>query len=79
MPRFYFDVICGAAFICDDYGHECRGIEAAKADAMSTAEELTRERLRTGQLQDIRVDVHDEQRRPVLSVTVLMTVERHPA
>jgi hypothetical protein len=76
MARYYFDVVCGDGPTCDDRGHECSGLEKAQADAMRAAGELASEQLRKGEFQDVRVDVRDEQRRPVLSVTVSTRVDR---
>ena len=79
MPRFYFDLSMGASTNRDEVGSEIDSRHMAEIDARRTAGELTRDRLFLWQgatSEDIRVEVKDEQRQPVLTVTVSIQVER---
>lgn len=74
MPRFYFDVRAGAECISDPEGLELDTLEIAEHEAMRTALALGRDWL--PRAREIRVDVKDEQRRPLVSLTVALTIER---
>ena len=79
MPRFYFDLFLGAFTNRDEVGYEIDSLHAAEIEAMCSAGELTRDRLfqvQSATSEAIRVEVKDEQRQPVLTVTVSIQVER---
>jgi hypothetical protein len=79
MPYFYFDLFVGSASNCDEASYEIGSIEAAEIEARRSAGELARDRLlavQSGTSDDIRVEVKDELRQPVVAVTVSIQVER---
>ena len=78
MPRFYFDLFVGSASNSDVASYEIDSLEAAEIEARRSAGELARERLLTvqsGISEDIRIEVKDLLRQPVLTVTVSIQVE----
>jgi hypothetical protein len=79
MPRFYFDLFLGAFTNSDEVGSEIDSLHVAETEAKRSVGELTRDRLFQSQSatsEDIRVEVKDEHRQPVLTVTVSIQVER---
>jgi hypothetical protein len=76
MPRFYFDVREGMRFTPDDEGLELESLDAAEREAATTAAEIGRDRLPKGDARDVTVEVRNEHRQRVLTVTVSMQVER---
>jgi hypothetical protein len=79
MPRFYFDLTLDASTSRDEVGYEIDSLHAAEIEARRSAGELARDRLfqlQSATSEDIRVEVKDEQRQPVLTVTVSIQVER---
>jgi hypothetical protein len=79
MPRFYFDLFLGSDFTRDEVGSEIGSLRAAEIEVMRTAADLTRDRLlkmQSAASDDIRIEVTDEHRQPVLTVTVSVQVER---
>ena len=79
MQRFYFDVFVGPDANLDADGHEIGSLQAAEIAARRTAGEIARDRLL--KLQDaapesIRVEVKNEHRQRVLTVTVSLRVEQ---
>src|SRR5829696_5995165 len=79
MPRFYFDLVLGAFTNRDEVGSEIESLYMPEIDARRTVGELTRDRLILWQgatSEDIRVEVKDEQRQPVFTVTVSIQIER---
>ena len=78
MPRFYFDLSLGALTSRDEGGSEIDSLHVAEIEARRSAGELTRDRLLQVQgatSEAIRVEVTDEQRHPVLTVTVSFQVD----
>ncbi|WP_372441228.1 DUF6894 family protein [Microvirga arvi] len=81
MPRFYFDVFLGSCSNVDPEGHEIESLLAAEIEALRSAGELARDQLL--QLQspspaDVRIEVRDEHRQPVLAVTAAIRINRRP-
>jgi hypothetical protein len=79
MPRFYFDLFLGSDFNRDEIGSEIGSLRAAEIELMRVAADLTRDRLlkmKSAAPDDIRIEVTDEHRQPVLTVTVSVQVER---
>ena len=79
MQRFDFDVFVGLDANLDADGHEVGNLRAAEIEARRTAGEIARDRLL--KLQDaapesIRVEVKNEHRQRVLTVTVSLRVEQ---
>ncbi|EIM29451.1 hypothetical protein MicloDRAFT_00019290 [Microvirga lotononidis] len=79
MPRFYLDLFLGSQSNLDEEGHEIGSLRAVEIEALRTAGELARDRLftmREANAEDIRVEVKDEHRRPILTVTISIRVDR---
>ncbi len=76
MPRYYFDVCDGVLFIPDDEGFELGGPQVAERMAMQAAADMARDSLPKGDADDLAVEVHDQDGKRVLTVTVAMRVER---
>ena len=76
MPRFYFDVREGARFIPDDEGLEFDSLDTAEREAAATAAEIGRDRLPKGDLREVTVELMNEHRQRVLTVTVSMEIDR---
>jgi hypothetical protein len=76
MPRFYFDVREGTRFIPDEEGLEFDSFEAAEREAATAAAEIGRDRLPKGDAREITVEVRNEHRQRVLTVTVSMEIHR---
>ncbi len=76
MPRFYFDVREGARFIPDEQGLEFASLDAAEQEAATTAAEIGRDRLPTGDAREITVEVRNEHRQRVLTATVSLEIHR---
>ncbi|WP_457093797.1 DUF6894 family protein [Microvirga sp. P5_D2] len=79
MPRFYFDLFLGGFTNRDDVGHEIESLDLAEIEAKRSAGELTRDRLfqlQSAISENIRIEVKDEHRQLVLTMTVSIQVER---
>ncbi|PVE24155.1 hypothetical protein DC522_11735 [Microvirga sp. KLBC 81] len=80
MPRFYFDVRDGAKFMPDDAGVELDSLEAAQRVAAEAAAEaaakIGQDCLLQDDAQDVRVEVRNEHRQRVLTVTVSLEIHR---
>ena len=76
MPRFYFDVREGAGFTPDDEGLEFDSLDAAEREAACAAAEIGRDRLPKGASREVTVEVRNEHRQRVLTITVSMEVDR---
>ena len=69
MPRFYFHVY-NDVIAHDDEGLELADVAAAREQAMESARELVCEGIHKGHLNlDHRIEVEDEDRKPVMTVT----------
>jgi hypothetical protein len=78
MPRFYFDVTLGSVSHADEEGIEVDSLSEAEVEARRTVGEMAQDRLLTvpnAAPENIRVEVKDEHRQPVLTVTVSIQVE----
>jgi hypothetical protein len=79
MPRFYFDVREGTRFEPDDEGLEYPGLDAAERVAAETAAAIGRDVLPRSDVRDVTVEVRNEHKQRVITITVTMTTERvHP-
>ena len=76
MPRYYFDVREGASFTPDTGGLEFDSLDAAERAAAELAADLGRDRLPKGEARAVTVELTDEQRQRVLTVTVSMEINR---
>jgi hypothetical protein len=76
MPRFYFDVCDGTRFVPDDESMEFDGLDDAEHEASAAAAEIGRDRLPTGDAREVTVKVKNERHRRLLTVRVLMEVDR---
>jgi hypothetical protein len=76
MPRFYFDVREGARFIPDEEGIEFTSLDEAEREAATAAAEIGRDRLPKGDARDVTVELKNEHRQRVLTVTVTMEIHR---
>jgi hypothetical protein len=79
MPRFYFDLLLGSYSNVDPEGHEIESLLAAEIEALRSAGELARDqllKLQCPSAEDVRVEVRDEHRQLVLTVTVSIRVDR---
>jgi hypothetical protein len=79
MAHFYFDVFIGSTYSHDEVGCEIDNLHAAEIEALRSAGELAQDQLRKLQSptpEDVRVEVRDEHRQPLLTVTVSIRIER---
>ena len=76
MPLFYFDVRDNGQLFPDEEGHELPDITSAETEASEAAAAIARDVLPTRRGGELIVQVKDEQRLPVLTVTVEMYVAR---
>ena len=76
MPRFYFDVREGAHFTPDDQGFEFDSLDDAEREAAVTAAEISRNRLPKSDARAVTVEVRNEHRQRVLTVTVSLEIHR---
>ena len=76
MPRFYFDVREGARFIPDEEGVEFDSLDVAEYEAARAAAEMGRDRLPKGDAREVTVELKNEHRQRVLTVTVSMETHR---
>ena len=76
MPRFYFDVREGAKFIPDEEGLEFDTLDVAEREAATAAAEIGRDRLPKGDARQVTVEIRNEHRQRVLTVTVSMQTHR---
>jgi hypothetical protein len=76
MPRFYFDVREGTRFVPDEVGLNYDNLDAAERAAAETAAEIGRELLPKGDAREITVEVRNEHRQRVLTVTDSLEIHR---
>jgi hypothetical protein len=76
MPRFYFEIREGTRFVPEDEGLEFPDLAAAEREAAEAAAGIGRDRLPKGDAREISVEVLNEHRQRVITVTVSMTVHR---
>jgi hypothetical protein len=79
MPRFYFDVREGSLFVEDEGGMEFPNLDKAEQEAIQAVVSIGKDRLPRGDTRDVTVEVRDENQQRVLTVTVVLTIDRvHP-
>ena len=76
MPRFYFDVREGTRFVSDEGGIEFDTLDAAEHHAALTAAEIGRNQLPSSGPREIIVEVRNEHKQRVITVTVSMRILR---
>jgi hypothetical protein len=79
MQRFYFDIFIGPDANLDADGHEIGNLRAAEIAAKRTAGELARDqllKLHDAAPKGIRVEVKNEHRQHVLTVTVSLQIDQ---
>jgi hypothetical protein len=76
VPRFYFDVREGSLFPPDNDGLEFPELDEAEREAAEAAAGIGRDRLPSSDAREITIEVRNEHRQRVLTVTVSMQVER---
>ena len=76
MPRFYFDVREGTRFVSDEGGIEFDSLDAAEHHAAQIAAEIGRDKLPSSDPRDIIVDLRNEHKQRVITVTVSMRILR---
>jgi hypothetical protein len=77
LARYYFGIYEGNELFPDDEGSEFDSPEAAVQGAARAAAEIGMSRLAKGDLSDVVIEVRDERRQRVFTVTASMTIERH--
>jgi hypothetical protein len=76
VPRFYFDVREGESFTPDDEGQEFASLDAAERMAAESAAEIGRDRLPKRDGREVTIELRNEHRQRVLTVTVSMKIHR---
>jgi len=76
MSRYYFDVREGTLFAPDEEGLEFESLDAAEYEAACTAAEIGRDRLPGRDAREITLEVSNEHRQRVLTVTVSIRIDR---
>jgi hypothetical protein len=76
MPRFHFDIREGPQSFLDAEGEEFDGLEAAEHHAVRLAGELARNMVPKASSHMILIDVRNERKQRVMTVTVLVAIER---
>ncbi len=80
MPRFYFDVREGQLFVHDQDGLEFPSLDEAEQEAIEAAASIGKDRLPRGDTRAVTVEVRNERRQRVLTVTLALDIKRvHPA
>ena len=70
----------GSRFYSDEEGMECRDLDAAERLAAESAAEIGRDVLPDPRVRDVTIELRNEHKQRVLTVTVTMNVERvHPS
>jgi hypothetical protein len=76
VPIYYFDVREGTRFSPDDEGLDYPDLHAAERVAAETAASIGRDVLPRSDVRDVTVEVRNEHKQRVLTVTVTMQTER---
>ncbi|EHK53114.1 hypothetical protein MAXJ12_31939 [Mesorhizobium alhagi CCNWXJ12-2] len=75
MAKYYFDVRDNDVVYPDEDGMEQSSLANVRAEAIQTLAEYVRSTLRDETRHTLRVDVHDEDSRPVLHAVMVFEVE----
>ena len=76
MPRYYFDIREGPRFLPDTGGEELEGLDAAKRHAAHLAGEITKGMSLNPASHVVIIEVCNEHKERVITVTVALSVER---
>lgn len=76
MPRFYYDVREGSSFVPDSEALEFDGIKDAEMEAAIAAAEMGRDELPNGDAREVTIEVRNEHRERVFTISVSMSVSR---
>jgi hypothetical protein len=76
VPRFYFDVRAGERLLPDEEGVEFESLDAAEREAAEATAEIGPDRLLKDDAREVTVEVRNEHRQRVLTVTVAIEVRR---
>ena len=75
MPRFFFNIYDDTVTV-DDHGVQLADAAAARAEALRAARDLICDQVRDGRLNlRHRIEIEDEDRRPVLTLPFRAAVE----
>ena len=77
MARYYFCIYEGSELVPDEEGSEFNSQEAAVQGAARAAAEIGTSRLVKGDLRDVVIEVRDERRQRVFTVTASIKIEWH--
>jgi hypothetical protein len=78
MPRFYFDIRAGQLLIEDRDGSDLGTFDEAEQEAVQITASTGRDRLPLRRTSEVCVDVRDERRTRVLTVTLTLGIKRLP-
>jgi hypothetical protein len=76
LPRFYFDIREGARFSPDDEGLDYPDLDTAERMAAESAASIARDELPGSDARDVTVEVRNEHKQRIITVTVTMKTER---
>ena len=76
MPRYFFDIDDGDACSPDDEGIECEDLRAAECMATESAASIARQELPKSDAGTVTIDVRNDHKQRIFSVTLAMTTER---
>ncbi|ESR25280.1 DUF6894 family protein [Lutibaculum baratangense] len=76
MPRFFFDIREGTSFTPDEIGLDFDSIDVAEREAAIAAAEIGRDRLPVSDDRVVTVEVKNEHRQRVLTITISLEVDR---
>ena len=76
MPRFFFDVREGVAFVVDDDGLELPDIDAAEHAAAEAAASIGRDLLPKGNARSVTVEVRNQHGQRIITATVTLALDR---
>jgi len=82
MSRYYFHIYEHGTLIWDEEGSECPDLEAAKREAMASANDLARQALARGEPADgLCVEIRDDDDRILAGLTIreILAHPRHPS
>jgi len=78
MPRFYFDIRAGQLLIEDRDRSDLGTFDEAEQEAVQIAASTGRDRLPLRRTSEVCVDVRDERRTRVLTVTLTLGIKHLP-
>jgi hypothetical protein len=76
MPKYYFDIREKGRFVPDEEGTDLPDFEAAEREAAELAASIGRDRLPSSENRAIIVEVKNQHRQRVMTVTVSLDIVR---